>query len=64
MNLLDPNLHQKLRELENLDEIEARLARQERKSLITLIVMMILAASAFALMLGHILAPEWLPLGH
>lgn len=64
MNLLDPKLHQTLRGLENLDEIEARLARQERNTRIALLMMMILAASAFALLLGHILNPAWLPLGH
>jgi hypothetical protein len=64
MNLLDPKLHQKLGELENLDQIEARLACQERNTHMALIAMIILAAPAFAVLLSHILAPSRMPLGH
>ncbi len=60
MNPLDPNLHEKLNRLRNLEQIEARLARQERKTRITLILVGLLAASAFAMWVGHLLDPEWL----
>ncbi len=63
MNALDRKLHEKMRRLDNLDEI-ARLARQETKTRITLILMIILATIGFALLLGHILAPSWLALSH
>ena len=61
MNALDRKLHGKLRKLQNLEEIEARLVRQETKTRITLIVV---ATTGFALLLGHILAPSGLPLSH
>ncbi len=64
MNHFEHAMLKKLRELENLDELEARLVWQERKSRVILIVMIILAALPFALFLGHIVAPSWLPLGH
>jgi hypothetical protein len=64
MNPFDSKLLEKFRELENLDAIEARLAGQERKSRVTLIVIMILALSDFALLLRDILGSSWLPLGH
>jgi hypothetical protein len=64
MNDFDPKLLETLRKLENLAEIEARLIRQEKKARITLLVGMILAVSAFAVLLGCILNPAWLPLGH
>ncbi len=64
MDPFDPKLHEKLRNLENLDEIEVRLARHEKTTRITLIVVMVLAAIAFAMLLGHIVSPDWLPLGH
>jgi hypothetical protein len=48
--------------LEILDRIEARLAQQERRSYIILVVM-ILNALAVALLLGHILARSGLSLG-
>ena len=64
MNALDRKLHEKMRRLDNLDEIEARLARQETKTRITLILMIVLATIGFALLLGHILAPSGLPLSH
>ena len=53
MNPIDPKLLEKFRELENLDAIEARLARQERNTRMALIAGMVLAVSAFALLLGH-----------
>jgi hypothetical protein len=64
MNALDRKLHGKLRKLQNLEEIEARLVRQETKTHITLIVVIVLATTGFALLLGHILAPSVLPLSH
>ncbi len=64
MNDLNPKMLKTFEKLENLPEIEARLVRQEKKARITLLVSIILAVSAFALLLGHILSPEWLPLGH
>jgi hypothetical protein len=64
MNALDRKLHEKMRRPDNLDEIEARLARQETKTRITLILMIVLATIGFALLLGHILAPSWLALSH
>lgn len=64
MNAIDRKFQRKIEKLENLDEIEARLARQETKTRITLIMGMVLAVVAFAMLLGHILAPSWLPLGH
>ncbi len=64
MNALDRKLQGKLQKLENLEAIEARLARQETKARITLIVVMVLATMGFALLLGHIFSPSWLPLGH
>ncbi len=64
MNQFEHAMLKKLRELENLDELEARLVWQERKSRVILIVMIILAALPFALVLAHIVAPSWLPLGH
>jgi hypothetical protein len=60
MNPLDPNLHEKLNRLRNLEQIEARLARQERKTRITLILVGLLAASAFAIWFGHLLDAAWL----
>jgi hypothetical protein len=64
MNQFEHAMLKKLRELENLDELEARLVWQERKSRVILIVMTILAVLPFALLLAHIVAPSWLPLGH
>jgi hypothetical protein len=64
MNDFDPKLLQNLKKLENLAEIEARLVRQEKKARMTLIVGMILAVFAFAVLLGCILNPAWMPLGH
>ena len=64
MNALDRKLHEKLRRLDNLGEIEARLARQETKTRLALIVVMVLASVGFAVLLGHILAPSGLPLSH
>jgi hypothetical protein len=64
MNPFDPKLHERLRRLEDLEEIEARLAKQERKTGAPLIVTMTLAVLALALWLGHLLDPSWLPLGH
>ena len=60
MNPLDPNLHEKLEKLRNLEEIEARLARQEQKARITLIAIIVLSASAFAMWVGHFVDPAWL----
>ncbi len=48
--------------MRNLEQIETRLARQEQKTRIILIVISLLAASAFAMWLGHILEPSWLPM--
>ncbi len=64
MNALDCKLHENTQKLKNLEEIEARLARQETKTRITLIVAMVLATIGFALLLGHILAPSGLALSH
>ena len=64
MNALDRKLHEKMRRLDNLDAIEARLARQETKTRITLILMIVLATIGFAVLLGHILAASWLALSH
>ncbi len=64
MNDLTPKLLKTFEKLENLAEIEARLARQEQKARIMLIALMIVAVSALALLLGHIVSPDWLPLGH
>ena len=64
MNDFDPKLLQKLKKLENLEEIQARLARQEKKARVTLIMGMILAVFAFAVLLGCILNPAWMLLGH
>ena len=64
MNDLTPKLLKTFEKLENLAEIEARLIRQEKKARITLIVGMILAVFAFTVLLGCILNPAWLPLGH
>ena len=64
MNAFDRKLHEKIRKLDKLGEIEARLTRQETKTRVILIVVMVLAAMGFALLLGHILAPSGLPLGH
>ncbi len=64
MNDFDPELLENLKKLENLAEIEARLIRQEKKARIALILGMILAVLAFAVLLGCILDPAWLPLGH
>ncbi len=64
MNAFDRKLHEKIRKLDNLREIEARLACQETKTRVTLIVVMVLAAMGFALLLGHILAPSGLHLSH
>ena len=55
MNAPDRKLHGKLRKLQNLEEMEARLVRQEAKTCITLIVVIVLATTGFALLLGHIL---------
>ena len=64
MNAFDRKLHEKIRKLDKLGEIEARLTRQETKSRVILIVVMVLATMGFALLLGHIFAPSWLPLSH
>jgi hypothetical protein len=64
MNAFDRKLHEKIRKLDKLGEIEARLTRQETKTRITLIVVMVLATMGFSLLLGHILAPAWLLLSH
>ena len=64
MNAFDRKLHEKIRKLDKLGEIEARLTRQETKTRVTLIVVMVLATMGFALLLGHILAPSGLPLSH
>ena len=64
MSDLNPKMLKTFEKLENLAEIEARLVRQEQKARVTLILVLILAVSAFALLLGHIVSPEWLPLGH
>jgi hypothetical protein len=66
MNAFDRKLHEKIRKLDKLGEIEAWLARQEIKTRFTLIVVMVLvlATMGFALLLGHILAPSGLPLNH
>ena len=64
MNLVDPKLHERLKKLEDLEAIEARLAKQERRTHATLVVAMTLAVLALAMWLGHILDPSWLPLGH
>ncbi len=64
MNDFDPKLLERLKKLENLQEIESRLIRQEKNARVTLIVGMILAVSAFVVLLGCILHPEWLPFGH
>ena len=58
MTTFDQNQHDKL---EDLGRIEARLARQEQKTRIILVVVSLLAASAFVIWLGHILEPSWLP---
>jgi hypothetical protein len=58
MTTFDQNRHGKL---EDLGQIEARLARQEQKTRIILIAVSLLAASAFTIWLGHILEPSWLP---
>jgi hypothetical protein len=58
MNDFDPKLLEKLKKLENLQEIEIQLARQESKARSTLIMGMLLAVLAFAVMLGFILHPE------
>ena len=57
MHDLDPKWLKKLKKLENLPEIEARLARQEKNTRIAVIVGTILAVFAFALLLGR-LAPS------
>ncbi len=64
MNAFDRKLHEKIRKLDKLGEFEARLTRQESKTRVILIVVMVLAAMGFALLLGHILAPLGLPLSH
>ena len=64
MNDLNPKMLKTFEKLENLAELEARLVRQEKKARITLILVLVLAVSAFALLLGHIVSPDWLPLGH
>jgi hypothetical protein len=64
MNDFDPKLLEKLKKLDDLEELKARLARQEKKARITLIVGMILAVFAFAVLLGSSLNLAWLPLGH
>ena len=64
MNDFDPTLLEKLKKLENLQEIEIQLARQEQKVRGTLIMGMILAVLAFAVLLVCILNPAWLVLGH
>ena len=53
MNPFDPKLLEKFRELENLDAIEARLARQERNTRVALIAGIVLVVTAFTLLLGH-----------
>ncbi len=64
MNDFDPKLLETLKKLENLQEIESRLIRQERNARTTLIAGLILAVFAFAVLLACILDPTWLPLGH
>jgi hypothetical protein len=51
MNAFDRKLHEKIRKLDKLGEIEARLTRQETKTRVTLIVVMVLATMGFALLL-------------
>ncbi len=58
MTTFDQNRRDKL---EDLGQIEAQLARQEQKTRIILVVVSLLAASAFVIWLGHILEPSWLP---
>ncbi|RDI60255.1 hypothetical protein [Microvirga subterranea] len=50
------NLHEQRRKLE---DIEARLARHERRSRIILILMMLLGAVALGLFLDHLLGRGW-----
>jgi hypothetical protein len=64
MNAIDRKFQKKIEKLENLDEIEARLARQEKMSRMVLIAVVVLTVVVFAMPLGHILAPSWMPLGH
>ena len=64
MNDLNPKMLKAFEKLENLAQIEARLVRQEQKARITLILILILAVFAFAMLLGHLVSPDWLPLGH
>ena len=64
MNAFDRKLHEKIRKLDKLGEIEARLTRQETKTRVILIVMMVLATMGFSLLLGQFLAPSWFLLSH
>jgi hypothetical protein len=64
MNAFARKLHDKLRRLDKLGDIEARLVRQETKTRFTLIVVTALATMGFDLLLCHILAPSGLPLSN
>jgi len=61
MSDFDPKMLEKLKKLENLQKIEARLIRQERTAHTSLVAGMLLALFAFAVLLGFILDPTWLP---
>lgn len=50
------NLHEQRRKLQ---DIEARLARHERRSRIILILMMLLGAVALGLFFDHLLGRSW-----
>jgi hypothetical protein len=60
MNAFDRELQTKIERREDLGAIEARLARQEQKTRLIVTALMILTVMAFALLLGHTLAPSWL----
>ena len=62
MNDFDPKLLETLKKLGDLAAIEARLVRQETKARITLILGLFLAVFAFAVVLGCVFNPAWLPL--
>ena len=55
MNAIDRKFQKKIEKLENLDEIEARLARQEKMTHMVLIAVVVLTVVVFAMPLGHIL---------
>ncbi len=59
MSVHDPQLHDQQRELE---ELKARLARQEKTTSTALIVAMVLAALTLAFFIDELLDGEW-PLG-